>query len=219
MTPHADNNHKPKPIRREGVMLALSSPSGAGKSSISRGVLQQHPGLHLSVSYTSRPPRENERDGTDYHFVTSDEFALMISKGQFLEYAYVFGNYYGTPAEQVMEKTHMGQDVLFDIDWQGVRLLKEKLHNLVSVFILPPSHQALESRLKNRGLDSADEVAKRMAKATDEISHYNEYDYIVINDDLTWACTQVGRILQTEALRLTRQNGIEDFICSLKENH
>ena len=219
MTPHADNNHKPKPIRREGVMLALSSPSGAGKSSISRKLLQQQAGLHLSVSYTSRPPRENERDGTDYHFVTSDEFALMISKGQFLEYAYVFGNYYGTPAAQVMEKTRMGQDVLFDIDWQGVRLLKEKLHNLVSVFILPPSHQALESRLKNRGLDSADEVAKRMAKATDEISHYNEYDYIVINDDLTWACTQVGIILQTEALRLTRQNGIEDFICSLKENH
>ena len=180
-------------ISRRGLMLVLSSPSGAGKSSISRRLLESEDNLHLSVSATSRKRRPGEVEGVDYQFVNNEEFRLMINNDEFLEYAKVFDHYYGTPRAQVEGNLASGRDVLFDIDWQGTQQLKASAReDLVSVFILPPSVAELERRLMKRGQDTAEVVARRMAEASSEMSHYAEYDYIIINEDLDASVERVA---------------------------
>ena len=204
-------------ISRRGLMLVLSSPSGAGKTSIARQLLAEDANLTLSVSATTRLSRPNEVDGRDYHFVSQQRFDEMIAAEAFLEYATVFGNSYGTPKADVMAVLDAGSDVLFDIDWQGTQQVANAARDdLVSVFILPPSRASLQSRLESRAQDSAEVVAARMAKASDEISHYPEYDYIVVNDDLDRSVRSVRAILAAERLRRERQNGMTEFVRTLQ---
>jgi guanylate kinase len=200
-------------ISRRGMMLVLSSPSGAGKTSISRRLLAEETGIVMSVSATTRPPRPGEVDGKDYYFYDQETFARMVANNEFLEHATVFDNSYGTPKKPVWDALDRGQDVLFDVDWQGTRKLRESAReHLVSVFILPPSIAELESRLKGRGQDSDEVVAGRMARAKSEMSHYEEYDYIVINDDLDTSVENVKAILKAERLRKDRRTGLLDFV-------
>lgn len=207
-------------ISRRGLMLVLSSPSGAGKSSISRRLLEEDDNLHLSISATSRKRRPGEVEGVDYSFVSTEDFQLMVNQNKFLEYAKVFDNYYGTPRAQVEEKMSQGKDVLFDIDWQGTQQLKARARDdLVSVFILPPSICELENRLNKRGQDAPEVVARRMSKAADEMSHYPEYDYIIVNIDLDASVRQVKSILMAERLRRYRQTGLTGFVKSLRDGH
>ena len=204
-------------IGRRGLMLVLSSPSGAGKTSIARNLLAEDDNLTLSVSATTRLPRPNEVDGRDYHFVNQDKFDAMVADHAFLEYATVFGNSYGTPKADVMAVLERGGDVLFDIDWQGTQQVANAARDdLVSVFVLPPSREALHERLVSRAQDSDDVVSSRMAKASDEISHYREYDYIVVNDDLDRAVGSVRSILAAERLRRDRQSGLTSFVRDLQ---
>ena len=176
--------------------------------------------LHLSVSATSRKRRPGEVEGVDYRFVSNEDFRLMINNQEFLEYAKVFDHYYGTPKEAVEEKMQNGSDVLFDIDWQGTQQLKARARDdLVSVFILPPSVPELEKRLMKRGQDSAEVVARRMSKAADEMSHYPEYDYIIINDDLDRSVAAILSILTAERLRRDRQTGLTTFVKSLRDGY
>ena len=204
-------------ISRRGLMLVLSSPSGAGKTSIARQLLAEDANLTLSVSATTRPARPNEVDGRDYHFVDQARFDEMVAANAFLEYATVFGNSYGTPKADVMAVLEAGGDVLFDIDWQGTQQVANAARDdLVSVFILPPSRVALQSRLEGRAQDSAEVVTARMAKASDEISHYPEYEYIVVNDDLDRSVRSVRAILTAERLRRDRQNGMTEFVRTLQ---
>lgn len=203
-------------VARRGLMLVLSSPSGAGKTTLSRRLLDTQSDLVLSISATTRVRRANERDGIDYRFVTSAEFSRMVSDGEFLEHATVFGHSYGTPKKPVMDALAQGRDVLFDIDWQGTQQLKESAReDLVSVFVLPPSHAELERRLKARAQDADDIVAARMAKAADEISHWAEYDYVIVNDDMDSALAKLTSILNAERLKRTRQVGLSEFVRSL----
>ncbi len=205
-------------ISRRGLMLVLSSPSGAGKSSISRRLLESEDNLHLSVSATSRKRRPGEVEGVDYQFVNNEDFRLMINNDEFLEYAKVFDHYYGTPRAQVEGNLASGRDVLFDIDWQGTQQLKASAReDLVSVFILPPSVAELERRLMKRGQDTAEVVARRMAEASSEMSHYAEYDYIIINEDLDASVERVASILMAERLKRDRQTGLTGFVKSLRE--
>ena len=209
-----------EPIHRRGLMLVLSSPSGAGKSSISRRLLESDNNLSLSTSATSRKRRPGEVEGKDYNFVTPEDFQIMIHENRFLEYAKVFDHYYGTPAEQVIETLGRGNDILFDIDWQGTQSLKATARDdLVSVFILPPSYRELEIRLKKRNQDTDQEVAKRMSKAADELSHFPEYDYIVINNDLEESVKQIHAILMAERRRRYRLNGLTDFVRNLQAGY
>jgi guanylate kinase len=203
-------------IQRRGLMLVLSSPSGAGKTTLSKMLLEADRNISLSVSATTRAMRSGEIHAQDYFFIAHDEFEKWHQQGRFLEQAVVFGNRYGTPREVVDGALSAGRDVLFDIDWQGTQQLKEKMRDdLVSVFILPPSHAELERRLRNRNLDSPDVVASRMAKASDEISHWPEYDYIIVNTDLGKALADVQAILNAERLKRARQIGISDFAARL----
>jgi guanylate kinase len=203
-------------IRRRGLMLVLSSPSGAGKTTLSRRLLESDTGIVMSVSATTRAKRPNEVEGKDYIFVQSDAFSRMIGEGEFLEYADVFDHQYGTPKKPVMAALASGRDVLFDIDWQGTQQLKEKVReDLVSVFVLPPSHDELERRLKTRAQDSDDVVAARMAKAASEISHWPEYDYVILNDDIGRAHAKVLAILEAERARRTRLVGVGEFVAQL----
>jgi guanylate kinase len=203
-------------IQRRGVMLVLSSPSGAGKTTLSRRLLQTDPAITMSVSVTTRSPRPNEIDGSDYFFVTDEEFKRRIGAGDFLEHALVFGNRYGTPRAAVMEALAQGRDVLFDIDWQGTQQLRDQAGgDVVTVFVLPPSKSELERRLRARAQDSEEVVSKRMAKANDEISHWAEYDYILVNDDANRAQTQLETILAAERLKRARQVGVPAFVSSL----
>ena len=203
--------------RRRGLMLVLSSPSGAGKTTIARRLLTEDAELELSVSVTTRHRRPGEVEGKDYHFVTISDFQIMINDRALLEYAKVFDNYYGTPAANVMAALVEGRDILFDIDWQGTQQLADSSReDLVSVFILPPSTRDLEKRLLSRAQDSADVVAARMSKAADEISHYREYDYILVNRNIDVAVAQVKAILQAERLRRDRQVGLTDFVKKLR---
>ena len=205
-------------IQRRGLMLVLSSPSGAGKTTISRRLLELDSSLTMSVSVTTRPPRPAERPGVDYHFLDGVEFNLMLNRQELLEHAKVFDHYYGTPAKPVEAALTRGDDVLFDIDWQGTQQLKLRARdNLVSVFILPPSMRELESRLQRRAQDGPQEVARRMARAPDEISYWAEYDYIVINEDVEACLAQVRAILTAERLRRQRQPGLLDFVKALRE--
>jgi guanylate kinase len=205
-------------ILRRGLMLVLSSPSGAGKTTISRRLLDVDPGIVMSVSATTRQRRPGEVKGEDYHFVDQSEFQLMVNRGEMLEHAKVFDHYYGTPRAPVESALASGQDVLFDIDWQGTQQLADSAHDdLVSVFILPPSTNELERRLRSRAQDPADVVAGRMAKAADEISHYREYDYIIVNVNVADSVSAVLSILAAERLRRDRQLGLTDFVKQLRE--
>jgi guanylate kinase len=205
-------------IQRRGLMLVLSSPSGAGKTTISRRLLGLEPKLTMSVSATTRPMRPGEKEGIDYHFVEIAAFRSMIDRKDFLEHAKVFDNYYGTPKGPVEAALRRGQDVLFDIDWQGTQQVAQAARDdLVSVFILPPSTRELEQRLKSRAQDSAEVVARRMAKAADEMSHWAEYDYIVVNHDIEASVTQVRSILTAERLKRQRQVGLPEFVKGLRE--
>jgi guanylate kinase len=203
-------------IPRRGLMLVLSSPSGAGKTTLSRALLETDSNVILSVSATTRPKRPNERPGHDYYFILRDAFDAAIEAGEFLEYATVFDHLYGTPRQPVMDALARGQDVLFDIDWQGTQQLKERAReDLVSIFVLPPSHAELERRLRQRAQDTDEVVSKRMSKAASEISHWPEYDYVVVNDDLERAQMKVKSILDAERLKRARQIGLSDFVRKL----
>ncbi len=198
-------------------MLVLSSPSGAGKTTLSRLLLETDPWLELSISATSRPRRPDETDGTDYIFVDADRFAAMRDEGAFLEWAQVFGNYYGTPKAPVEQALKQGRDVLFDIDWQGTQQLQAQApRDLVRVFVLPPTAQALGERLKTRAQDPSDVVEARMAQAAAEISHWAEYDYVIINRERETALAQIRTILEAERLKRERRTGLTDFVRELQ---
>jgi guanylate kinase len=207
-------------IRRRGLMMVLSSPSGAGKTTISRRLLEADKDIALSISVTTRAPRKGEVDGRDYRFIDATEFNLLINRDQLLEHAKVFGNYYGTPRLPVEQTLAQGRDVLFDIDWQGTQQLAEKARDdLVSIFILPPSWGELERRLFTRAQDDPTEINRRMAKAADEMSHWAEYDYVIVNRDLDQSVEAVKSILLSERLRRRRQIGLSEFVSGLKAGH
>ena len=204
-------------VARRGLMLVLSSPSGAGKTTLSRLLLERDPAIDLSISVTTRPPRPGEVDGRDYHFIDRARFDAMIKRGELLEWAQVFGNGYGTPRVPVEKALAAGRDVLFDIDWQGTQQLREKgRDDLVSVFVLPPSIPDLEQRLRTRAQDSPDVIRSRMAKAADEMSHWAEYDYVIINRRVADGFEDVRAILGAERLKRERQPGLSAFVRSLQ---
>jgi guanylate kinase len=212
-----ESSHDLFPIRRRGLMLVLSSPSGAGKSTIARAILESDPEIDMSVSVTTRPKRPGEIEGRDYIFIDRTEFDLMVNRGQLLEHAKVFDNYYGTPKAAVMDALAEGRDALFDIDWQGTQQLAESaLDDLVRVFILPPNSRELERRLNTRAQDSQSVIAGRMAKASDEMSHYAEYDWVIVNHDLEESVEQVRAILCSERLKRKRQVGLGEFVKGLR---
>ena len=205
-------------ITRRGLMLVLSSPSGAGKTSIARSLLTRDKKINMSVSATTRPRRPGEAEGKDYYFVDEEKFKTDVNKGLFLEYARVFDHYYGTPLGLVQKLLSSGCDVLFDIDWQGTQQIKAKARDdLVSIFVLPPSTAELEKRLITRAQDSAEVVAGRMARAADEMSHYPEYDYIIVNHNLDQSIDAVHTILKAERLRRSRQVSLTEFMKQLRE--
>jgi guanylate kinase len=205
-------------MQRRGLMLVLSSPSGAGKTTLSRQLLTNDSQIQLSVSCTTRDKRPGEKDGVDYKFIDTPTFRSMIDRGEFLEHARVFDHYYGTPTAPVEAALSAGRDMLFDIDWQGTQQLKEKgRDDLVTVFILPPSTRDLEKRLITRAQDSHEVVARRMAKAADEMSHWAEYDYAIINRDIATSLIQLKAILTAERLKRERQFGLSDFVKALRE--
>ena len=202
--------------KRRGLMLVLSSPSGAGKTTLARRLLDAEPGVEMSVSCTTRKQRNGEVEGRDYHFIDRETFAGMRDRGEFLEWAVVFDNYYGTPRKPVEELLAAGRDVLFDVDWQGAQSLRDDSpDDVVTVFILPPSGRALEQRLTERAQDAPEVVAARMRGASNEIQHWGEYDYVVINHDIDQALAAVRAILAAERLRCTRLTGLKDFVQSL----
>jgi guanylate kinase len=205
-------------IKRRGLMLVLSSPSGAGKTTIARKLLEREPNLKMSVSVTTRPRRRGEVQGIDYRFVEANAFGEMVNRGELLEHAKVFGHYYGTPRKPVEAALAAGRDMLFDIDWQGTQQLAQRAgSDLVKVFILPPSTAELERRLMGRAQDSTEVVASRMAKAADEMSHWPEYEYIVINVEVEGSVAEVRAILVAERLRRARQVGLVDFVKRLRQ--
>jgi guanylate kinase len=206
-----------KSVVRRGLMLVLSSPSGAGKTTLSRRLLAEDHGVELSISVTTRQRRLSEVDGSDYHFIDRERYDAMIRNDELLEHAEVFGHCYGTPRKPVETALAGGRDVLFDIDWQGTQQLIAKVRDdLVTVFVLPPSLRELERRLKRRAEDSDEIIRDRMAKAAEEISHYGDYDYIVINHDLEQAFGDVRAILAAERLRRQRQSGLSEFVHALR---
>ena len=205
-------------IPRRGLLLVMSSPSGAGKTTLSRRLLASDANITMSVSVTTRAPRPGEVNGKDYHFITHEDFARLRDRGELLEYAEVFGNFYGTPKRPVAEALQGGRDVLFDIDWQGTQQLGAAMgEDLVRIFILPPSADELRDRLIGRAQDSAATVAKRIAKAADEISHWPEYDYVIVNEDVDTASAEIAAILRAERLRRTRRVGLTRFVRELTQ--
>lgn len=207
-------------LPRRGLMLVLSSPSGAGKSTISRSLLSRDPNLSMSVSVTTRPPRPGEVDGRDYFFVDAAAFARLRDTGELLEHARVFDHHYGTPRGAVEDALGNGRDVLFDIDWQGTQQLEGSARDdLVSVFILPPSLAELERRLYARAQDSAEVVRRRMAKAASEMSHYPEYQYVIVNREIEESVARVQSILTAERLKRTRQIGLAEFVNRMRGAH
>jgi guanylate kinase len=213
----AKSGQQQQAIARRGLMLVLSSPSGAGKTTLSRKLLEADPGVELSVSVTTREQRPGEIDGRDYHFIDAARFDAMVKGGELLEWAQVFGHRYGTPRTPVEIALANGHDVLFDIDWQGTQQLREKAdHDLVSIFVLPPSMADLERRLRSRAQDPDEVIRARMATAADEMSHWAEYDYVVINTDVDRAFREVHTILAAERLKRERQTGLSDFVRRLQ---
>ncbi len=208
-------------LKRRGLMYVLSSPSGAGKTTITRALLKNNKDVTMSISATTRPRRAGEEDGKDYYFVDTDQFRTMIENGEMLEHAKVFDNYYGTPRGPVEAALQSGQDVIFDIDWQGRQGLAEvSPDDLVTVFILPPSRSELEKRLRSRAektLESEEQIQGRMAKASDEMSHYLEYDYVIVNADIDEAIEKAQLILEGERLKRRRTVGLSDFVRGLKD--
>ena len=205
-----------EPLKRRGLLFVLSSPSGAGKTTISRKLLAADPLIRMSVSVTTRPIRPGEVDRKDYHFTSRPEFDRMVAADEFLEWAEVFGNCYGTPRAQIAEGLEAGQDFLFDIDWQGAQQLSQRMgSDVVRVFLLPPSLAELRRRLTSRATDSADVIADRMARAQAEISHWDGYDYVVINADVDVCFARVRQILEAERQRRTRQTGLIAFVGEL----
>lgn len=200
-------------ISRRGLMLVLSSPSGAGKSTISRALLDKHPDLTMSVSATTRPMRPGEVEGKDYFFIDTAKFEAMVEDGEFLEHAKVFDNYYGTPRGPVEAALKSGKDVLFDVDWQGTQQLRQNARDdLASIFILPPSVDELERRLYARAQDPEDVVKRRMAKATSEMSHWAEYDYIIVNEAVSQSVAEAEAILDAERLKRFRRVGLAEWL-------
>ncbi len=209
-------SHSHQYLARRGLMFILSSPSGAGKTTISRMMLMADEQIRLSVSATTRPRRDGEVDGIDYHFVTDTRFDAMVEADDFYEWAHVFGHRYGTPKGHIRQGLKEGQDFLFDIDWQGTQQLYQKdQQDAVSVFILPPSLKALRHRLEHRGTDSAEVIDGRMDRARGEISHWAEYDYVVVNDDVDACFVKVREILHAERMKRTRQTGLIPFVREL----
>jgi guanylate kinase len=205
-------------IHRRGFLLVLSSPSGAGKTTITRRLIERDSTLSLSVSVTTRPPRPGEIDGTDYRFIDQAEFDRMVAQGELLEHATVFGHCYGTPRWPIEAALAHGRDIVTDIDWQGTQQLVESFrHDLVTAFVLPPSMAALEARLKTRAQDSAEVVAGRMAKSAEEMSHWSEYDYVIVNRAIDESVAEAQAIVTAERLRRIRQVGLADFVNRLRE--
>jgi len=201
---------------RRGLMVVLSSPSGAGKTTLTRKLLADNPDMTMSVSATTRPPRSGEQDGVDYFFVTKTKFAELEDQGEFLEHAKVFDNHYGTPRGPVEEALMQGQDVIFDIDWQGAQQLTQAAaDDLVKIFILPPNMRELEQRLRTRAQDSDSVIAKRMSKSENEISHWAEYDYVIVNEDIDTALAELKTIVGAERMRRRRQMWLGGFVKSL----
>ena len=188
-----------------GNLFILSAPSGAGKSSLISALLEKHSDMKVSFSHTTRSPRPGEENGVHYHFVSVDEFKALIEKNDFFEWAQVFDNYYGTSKQAIESQLAAGIDVFLDIDWQGAQQIRKLVDDVETIFILPPSKEELESRLNNRGQDSAEVIAGRMAKAQSETSHYNEYDYVVVNDDFDTALTEIETIVMAKRLSLKSQ--------------
>jgi guanylate kinase len=205
-------------IHRRGFLVVLSSPSGAGKTTITRRLIERDSTLSLSVSVTTRPPRPGETDGRDYRFIDQARFDAMVAEGALLEHATVFEHNYGTPRQPIETALAAGRDIVTDIDWQGTQQLAESVpHDLVRVFVLPPSMEALESRLRRRAQDSAEIVAERMAKSAEELSHWSEYEYVIVNRAIDQSVTLVQAIVTAERLRRTRQIGLADFVNRLRE--
>jgi len=202
--------------QRRGLMIILSSPSGAGKTTLTRRLLSENPNMRMSVSATTRKPRPGEVEGRDYYFVRKAEFSNMIEEGEFLEHAKVFDNYYGTPRGPVEESLAEGKDVIFDIDWQGAQQLTQAASDdLVKIFILPPNMQELEKRLRSRAQDSDEVIAKRMSKSEAEISHWAEYDYVIVNDDVDMAMAELSAIVIAERQKRKRQLWLGPFVKTL----
>jgi guanylate kinase len=212
------NRAKTFPIERRGLLLVISSPSGAGKTTLTRRLLDSDPSITMSVSVTTRAPRPGEVDGKDYLFISMEKFNAMRDSGELLEWAEVFGNCYGTPKAPVQASLAVGRDVLFDIDWQGTQQLAQVMpEDLVRIFILPPSAEALQDRLIRRAQDSVVTVAKRMAEAAREISHWAEYDYVIVNHDLETSDREIRAILEAERLKRKRRTGLTAFVRALSE--
>jgi guanylate kinase len=213
----AAGRSKGRPIVRSGLMLVLSSPSGAGKTTLSRKLLEADSAVTLSVSVTTRPPRPGEVDGRDYHFIDAKRFDEMVARGELLEWARVFDHCYGTPRAPAAAALAAGRDVLFDIDWQGTQQLREKARSdLASIFVLPPSMTELEKRLRSRAQDPEDAIRRRMTQATEEMSHWAEYDYVVVNVEIEQAFAEVRAILAAERLKQERQPGLSAFVRALQ---
>lgn len=203
---------------RRGLMIVLSSPSGAGKTTLTRKLLSAHNDMSMSVSATTRKPRPGEVEGHDYYFVSKEKFSEMIDSEDFLEHAKVFDNYYGTPRGPVEDALMDGRDVIFDIDWQGAQQLEQAaVEDLVKIFILPPDMRALESRLRTRAQDSDDVIAKRMSKSESEISHWSEYHYIIVNENIETALAELEAIVISERMKRRRQMWLGPFIKTLVE--
>lgn len=202
---------------RRGLLLILSSPSGAGKSTLARRLMDWDPQISFSISATTRAPRQGEQEGREYYFRNRAQFDTMVARGQMLEHAEVFGQFYGSPSEPVNEAIRAGRDVLFDVDWQGGQQIRNSVlgQHTLSVFILPPSIAELERRLRSRGKDSDDVIAARMTKSRDEISHWPEYDYVLVNDDLDRTEARLKSILTAERLRISQQPGLVDVVRNL----
>lgn len=203
---------------RRGLLIILSSPSGAGKSTLARALMEWDNSLRFSISATTRAPRPGEVDGVDYHFVDEAKFKDMVNEGEMLEHAHVFGNFYGSPSAPVRAAIETGRDVLFDVDWQGAQQVANSVlrDHVLSIFVLPPSIRELRRRLETRGQDSQEVIAKRMEKSWDEISHWDGYDYVLVNDDLTTTFERLKTIITAERLRRAQQPGLMNFVRHLQ---